>query len=505
VQELAKKFRKLFAGLPRAYGTYQVQKADAKGIKLKGKARTINGEVTTELWERHLEGKQRLGIVPIRDDGTIRFAAIDVDCYDVNLSELEEQCAEMGLPLVPCRSKSGGAHLYLFGSEDLEATGVRRHLMEWAAALGFPGSEVFPKQDALASTKDVGNWINMPFFDCARTTCYAVVAGHAVGANKFLEVAHKRAVTMPDIEGLQLPQRELLEEGPPCLQYLCRVGFPDGSRNNALFDLGVYARLRYGDHEWEPWVDRFNQQYMRPGTSTEVQNIVRSLRRKTYHYMCDQHPIANHCNKTLCRQRKYGIGSGTDGTEPNILIDYLVKIDSRPPTWYVGVDGKRVELTTDDLMVQDRFRKLCLEQINKIPDRITKKRWDDMVQQLCENIEIVDVPPDAGADGQFMFHLEQYCTGVVQARTKEDILSGKPWTDPDMARTYFRSSDLITYLRQQHFRDFTTRQIWDRLRLIGGHTQFQLNGKCTQCWWVPEFVRQNEDLPVPRVQPEEDF
>lgn len=34
---------------------------------------------------------------------------------------------------------------------------------------------------------------------------------------------------------------EEIKDGPPCLQALMRQGFPEGTRNNGLFNIGVYS------------------------------------------------------------------------------------------------------------------------------------------------------------------------------------------------------------------------------------------------------------------------
>ena len=65
-----------------------------------------------------------------------------------------------------CRSKSGGAHLYLFLKQYEQAAVVREYLLEMAVALGHSGCEIFPKQDKILSDRgDVGNFINLPYFD----------------------------------------------------------------------------------------------------------------------------------------------------------------------------------------------------------------------------------------------------------------------------------------------------------------------------------------------------
>src|ERR1017187_10222726 len=117
---LAHRFHILFRGCERAHGFYGAitpDRARADG-KFVGKPVTKREPVTDELWEAHLKGEYGLGIIPIRDDGTTSWGAIDIDVYEgLDHGGLASQIAKQELPLIPCRSKSGGAHLLLFCTE----------------------------------------------------------------------------------------------------------------------------------------------------------------------------------------------------------------------------------------------------------------------------------------------------------------------------------------------------------------------------------------------------
>src|SRR5260370_23131590 len=80
---LAPRFHALFAGMERAHGAYgkPSERREEDG-KLKGAAVTRREPVTNLLWERHLQSDANgIGIIPIRDDGTCVFGAVDVDVY----------------------------------------------------------------------------------------------------------------------------------------------------------------------------------------------------------------------------------------------------------------------------------------------------------------------------------------------------------------------------------------------------------------------------------------
>lgn len=490
----AKELYSLFKGLDRAYGQFII--TEKQGAKVKGRAQTILGQVTVELWEKHLAGKEGLGIVPITDSEICYFGAIDIDHYDIDFNYLEEKINKFGFPLLLCTTKSGGAHLYIFSKSGIQAKTLRDKLTEWAGALGYPGIEIFPKQIKLASHKDVGNWINMPYFGGDDSNRYGVVDGKALSLAQFIDKAKTSAVTQDTIEQIKVPTIEGLEDIPPCLETLCRIGFPEGSRNNALFNMGVYARMRFVD-DWEYKIDEYNRQYMTPGTAQEVVNIIKALKKKTYFYKCNEEPVCGYCNKTVCRQRKYGIGQSD---EWNITIDTdCQKILTDPPYWVVSIEGVRIELTGPDLMQQHRFRLKCIEKINKVPSMMKNPAWDKTVQFILDSAEEIEAPKDAGAEGQLQFYLEQFCTQKAQARVREEMLSGKPYTEK--GRTYFRSGDLAKYLDQQHFRELSQKDLYRALRKLGvEHHQLNAGNTTIQCWSIPAFDHSNPTLPIHRVE-----
>jgi len=491
---IAQELLELYKGLERAHGKFII--TERKGDKVKGRATTIIAPVTVELWEQHLTGEQGLGIVPIRDDSMCHFGAIDIDDYNVKISDIEKKVASFGLPLIPCTTKSGGVHLYLFSKEGVPAKLLRDCLTEWAGGLGFPGIEIFPKQIQLASDKDVGNWINMPYFNVNETNRYGIYKGNQLLAEDFIKRAKKLYVTEDILDKIVIPVVDGMEGAPPCISTLCRAGFPEGSRNNALFNLGVYARMRFMD-DWETKIDEYNRKYMNPGSAQEVVNIIKSLKKKTYFYKCNEQPLCNYCNKTVCRQREFGVGQSDE--EWNITIDTdCQKILTDPPYWVISIEGVRLELTSQDLMSQQKFRLKCIEKINKVPSKVKSTDWDKMVQTILDTAEEVEAPQDAGSQGQLIFLLEQFCTQRAQARVMEELLSGKPWTDEE--RTYFRSGDFIKYLDQQHFRELNRTQIYAALRNAGvTHHQLNKGKKCIQCWSVAEFAHDMKPLPVHKI------
>lgn len=141
------RFAELFSGRTDAYGT--------------GQGRWVRQPVTFTEYVLHLEGHgPGLGIAPLRDDGTVSFAAIDLD-------EPNFEAAEAMATMLPGtswieRSRSGNAHVLVFFAEPVAGWIPRGILRKATAAIGKPSVEVFPKQDRLLPGM-LGNYLNLAY------------------------------------------------------------------------------------------------------------------------------------------------------------------------------------------------------------------------------------------------------------------------------------------------------------------------------------------------------
>ena len=169
-----KNFIDLFSGLQRAHGCTYVEKKNADGTKIKGKSFVKREPVTEQLWTNHLNGiEPSLGIIPIDETNKCKWGCIDVDKYNLDHRKIITLINNNNLPLTMCRSKSGGAHIFLFTTVPVDASLMRDKLSSISAFLGFGNAEVFPKQVELKSEDDTGNFLNLPYFNHEKTTRYA--------------------------------------------------------------------------------------------------------------------------------------------------------------------------------------------------------------------------------------------------------------------------------------------------------------------------------------------
>ena len=486
----SEKFAAIFDGLADAYGTYRVDRKQANGKNV-GYTQVHHEPRTTAHWDRHLAGQgEALGIIPINRDNACKWGAIDIDVYPIEHKALVDKIRKHKLPFICFRSKSGGAHLSLFSTEWMPAREMRDTLTRLMAALGYSAdTEIFPKQIKLHAN-DTGNYLTVPYFDAEEGLRYAFMDdGTAATLEQFFELHEEHVQTPEQILALSLEEEvEGLSEGPPCLQFLCHQGFPEGTRNNGLFNLGVYLRKAYPD-DWETQIMTFNMQYMDPPLPLNEVNIVaKQLRQKDYTYKCRDMPIVSHCNRDVCRTRKHGIGGGPTATVAN-----LRKYDSDPPVWFLDVNGVPVELDTDALMNQNSFQKACVEQINFFPQTATKPIWEGRMNALLSEMitmegSIIEVSKDSSVNGQFYDLLEEFCTSMQTANDMEEILLRRPWTDEEKKRTLFRLKDLSGHLRKNRFFEYKPNVISQRLRDIGGEPlQIRIKNKPTRVWAVPSF------------------
>lgn len=502
-KELAEQFMARFKGLDRAYGRYDIQGTKADSVKKTGRASTVQAPLTLDLWVKHLSGEQGLGVVPITDDSNCVWGCIDVDVYDIDINKVEKDTAK--LPIIVCRSKSGGVHAFLFTSEPVPAALMKKKLTEACARLGFGNLEIFPKQtEILTSRNDTGNWLNMPYFDADKTMRYCVKNGDALTAEEFLTYAAEKALTLEELEKFQVFDLKAgaaaIPDGPPCLQILCELKVGSGGRNKALFNFGVYFKNAHPD-DWQQRLEDLNRRFFDPPLDhKEMAVTVKSLERKSYNYTCTQDPIKQYCDKPTCVKRKFGV-RGSEASDPDLpMIGGLVKFESAPPVWFLDVEGRRIgPLETADIQIQERFQRACIEHANLMPKTVKINKWQTKISELLLTCQVVELPEDSSPVGMLLQHLEHFCIGRAQCEDWDDLAgSNKPYTDPESNITYFKLKDFLDYLDRCRFKEMKRPQITVALKQhgcsTGGH---KVKGKFINLWSVPAFEKQDVKLKTP--------
>ena len=496
----AKRLLAAFAGAANAHGTTTVGRVGRNG-KAESNSKIIREPLTEALVQDHINGGQGIGAIPINESNTCKFGALDVDIYDLNHEEVQAKIQKLKLPLVHCRSKSGGAHLYLFLNEWESAAQVRDYLTEMSIAMGFSGCEIFPKQDTIIAERgDVGNFINMPYFNAEMTQRYCFDANNeALELDEFLDAVDAATISLPELEAIRFAgERKLFTDGPPCLEHLFADGPVSEERNKSMFMCGVYNKQKFSD-DWEKRSEEDNRTLCSdPLSSHEMSNLCKSLGKKDWGYTCKDQPFKSYCDPALCASRKFGIGNDA----PDALqVGSLTIMMSEPRVYFMDVNGGRIQISTEQLQNQSLWQRACMEQMNFMPPQVKPDKWQKQVNELMKTATHLDVPEEATVMGQFKDHMRSYCTSHIRAMAPEEMEMGKPWTDGH--ETKFKLDGLLDFLHQRRFKAENRGQMIQMIRDLGGenHTQNinKSDGTRTtmRCWSVPSY---EEDTPTLTVK-----
>ena len=448
------KFKNIFKGLTIAYGQYQKGDRATNGNKQGGKAFIVRKNVSDDLWEKHLQGEgPALGIIPITEDNTCRWGCIDIDEYNFDHGKLVQSIRNFNFPLIVCRSKSGGAHVFLFTKENISASLMQSKLKQMSAVLGYEGSEIFPKQtEILVERGDTGNFLNLPYHNEMKGLRYAINDnGSGCTLEEFYKLYDVYSCSKEEVEKIKIQEKKIEEAfpgGPPCLNKLASIGFGEGSRNNALFNIAVYYKQSKPD-TWEDEIVKANMKFMEPPLSnSEVQQLIKSVNRKGYDkYRCKDAPINSVCQAGLCRTKRFGVGFGE---EEMPQLGSLTKYTSSPPQWFLDVGETRIELKSEQLYNAGMFALACLDQANKIVPVPKVQDWKKhFLKPMMANLQEVEPLQSLDPINEITSHLQDWTTNRQSARTLDDIFNKLPFTEDEF--TYFRLEDFYAFLKKNNW------------------------------------------------------
>lgn len=490
------RFAALFPGYEKAYTTFKPRGKNPSG-KMIGKYTTYRGAPTLQTYRNHLEGTAGLTLIMLREDLTVSFGAIDYDNYSSDPIKADAHVKELGLPLVVCRSKSGGVHLYCFTEEPVPADWMRDRLAEWTAALGLSAkTEQFPKQSVRGGDDDVGNGINLPYFNVEESPRPAIIDGEPGTLEQFIEKAEALRLPSSRLQWQAPNESAIFEDGPPCLQTLEKSGgFVQGTKKDGMFSVVIYLKKRFRD-TWQDEADRYNTA-MAGIRSDELQEIVKSHKKKNYEYKCKQPPLNAVCNRRLCRTRTYGVGEAGGIENTGIALGGLTRYESPnqgdDPLFALEINGRRILVTHTQLYSRDEFNRACLAQANVIAVHMSPTKWLEALHQILPSADVVMLPEDASPTGQLWERIIGFLTEQVMAPEKEKVLLGQPYREGDTV--FFRSSDLFKYLDARRVPYKSPQMVWDLLRRKGADkTAWNLPGnKGVNVWYIKAPV---EDVPI---------
>lgn len=491
-------FQNIFTGNTKAYGVHEY-KFSKKGDKEQGTSYTKPYPVTFSLYEKHLKGEKGLGIIPITHSNLCNFAVIDIDVYNEKVDKYVHIVYKYNIPILPFRTKSGGLHLFMFVKPAISAKKIRNYMYGFVTILGLNiKTEVFPKQNILKNDS-VGSWINLPYYNCNDTKQYLY------GPNKEklpIEIAINeiKKKTQNEETVAEFFDNIPLNDAPPCLQTIYLFSDTD-NRNEYLFSLAAYFKVKYGD-DFEQKVAEANNFLSKPLSIKELSDtVIASHKKRNYSYRCAEPPLAYFCNKKICSNRKYGLG----GDEINQLsYGAFVQVRSDPPYYVWTINEKQLKFFSElDIMLQQRFRQLCFRELHILPFRLKELKWTKIINNVLKNVITtkVDEGDDISPGALFKEYLYEFLEKRVAAKNKEQILVDRVFKDEEKKCYIFKSAKLIDFLLyQKQFRSFKAVEIHARLKDMGGMAMRYYINKVMQrirVWSLPfkcveEFVTKDE-------------
>lgn len=474
-------FMSLFSGSKHNYGEY-IYTENKKNGKLEGQASTVKNKlITIHEYRAHLEGIKGLGIIPINENQKCVFCVLDVDVYDRDLTMYIEAIERGNFPLVPFMSKSGGLHIYLFFKQEVSARIAIDAMRKFSVMLAIDllvktnknkSIEIFPKQIKLQD-KEVGNWINLPYYNHEHTRQCAIREGKHLTLTDALVYIRNKQSTMTEVN--YFFKECAFSDAPPCLQTLYFLNPFDHNtgRNNFLFSFGVYLKKK--DEEFfEQSLSEVNENIKSPLPGNELeQTVLKSLRKRDYMYKCKEDPCVDYCQKTECGRREFGIGK-SDGYFSSVECGQLYQYRTHQPyyEWDVRLQGqelfKRLRFTSEDEIIrQDTFLKLCMRELHEIPSKLKQGEWFNKVNQALKELRIIAVDAEDDTSPLILFKnlFVDFLTGRARAETKDQILAKRVFFDDEQERYVFRVKDLIDYLFiQKGFKYFSPTEIHGLLR-----------------------------------------
>jgi len=496
-------FMALFDGNTAGYGQHVFDESGACNNW------TVTGSPRLETYKAHLEGKKGLGIVPVQPGNTCVFGCIDYDAHhkegasEVDLIALESKVAKLDLPLMVCRSKSGGAHLWAFFAERVQATECKSLLVTWAKQLGIAKeSEIFPKQVYL-SDGQIGNTINLPYFDADKTNRFCVFEGAEIGIIEFIKLSNEHLLSKEEIRGIL---NEGHSDAPPCIERMIRNGVPAGSRNEAMYNVTIYMRRKDPKGYRDAIIDLNSTMLRKPLPIRELRRTISSASNKDYRYRCKESPCRDLCDRDVCLTRTYGIRPD-DLFDDDELYGQLIKHRTDPVQWVLTVKGKQVTMNTHVLMEHRRLMEAVADATTTVIPAMKPVEWMRKLSDLMENAIEEDAPQDATVGGALMGKLVEFVrkarlpqddSDQSKAESRESLHRGQPtaeYTSNGMCVVHFRGKDFIEFLKRTRHGDVRGATIWMTLRRNGVATgKIRVGSSIVSVWSVP--VKINDDSQI---------
>ena len=503
---MLEKFINIFEGLERAYG--QFKKNDKKlSVKVEGRPWIEHKPLTSQLWENHLNGVgNRLGVFPLKDDGTCKWGAIDIDVNNYDYENLLKKIRELKLPLIMFRSKSGRAHVYMFMKEFTSAEEVQTVMKKFAGRLGLADilDRVYPMQTSLADKKD-GSWLNMPYFNHEEGSTYAYTDEFEdASIDQFFELYDQHVQTdlteflreeiqEPRKKSKTVKEKKLEDFFLPCTKNCLKLNggkVPSENRNDYLLHMytwsmravekGVEKIEAYSKMDAAALLKHFNRQYLeRPLEEKEIDNTVLKSTDREYKYLCKRQSIKKYCDVSACLRNLCGIDpkQAEELITAEEAVGNITEYTSEPPIYYESVDVKsrsgdgftriRVEMKGSELIDKTKWVNILADSGSFPRPAILKmKPLDFQAFQYArlEKRQYEEAEEEASDNHEFKMIVYDFIRKATVSFNQGDLLDGGCYVTQE-GRLHFKLKRLMEYLKSQK-NNISQKKVCFRLRHI---------------------------------------
>lgn len=370
----------------------------------------------------HFEGKRGVGVCPITSNNTINFACIDIDDYECDIERIDNDINALNLPLIICKSKSNGLHLFLFIEETKNIKKTLEILEFYAKKLKLNKYELFPKQNYL-DKNSIGNTINLPYFNIDNEdysqACYN--NGDYIDLEHFCSLIDVMKINIDKINNIQEEFSDNIEkinnminveyqDAPPCIKtILVRGEILEGERSNSLFAIGTYLKMKF-ETDWERRLRVINLEYIKTSPFEDkdlIKMIINPLKQKPYTYKCSDIPLINLCDKAKCKTCPYGKFSKKNDLENisnDLSIDHMqiiktldTKFSGRETTTFMltyhsqqkGIKNIKVD-SVETLNSAKKMSYTIQSQIGEYV-KLDQNMWEKRLIVLYDQAETIDL------------------------------------------------------------------------------------------------------------------
>jgi len=458
----------------------------------------------------HCRGQVTVSAYCNNNLGNVAAAALDIDSKVDEAKELghfvRHWLAHFELPAHLEASGSKGYHLWLVFKCFVPAAKAQRLLIlalaEWEVDHGKPqfGVEVFPKQSGPTSFDSPGSSIKLPWGRHRVTGKRCVFLNGNMAPFEdwgLAAIEGSRRVTEEDLDMVlaEFPEpappptsaeRRTTAYGLPCFAKMME-GVPEGFRHTASFRLAVQLyRQGVSEARAVSMLLEWNRECAPPLPDRVILRNVQDAFTGKYKLGCADIEAAGFCDKSCPVLNKRILErDGKVAAPAEEIIDSLIKVMSRPPTYRAVVLGHQVPLTVDQLYRMSLFRKTVMAEVDFIPHiGMKQSEWEQLVNKWLRDKTVEEAPPDAADEAELLGLIYDWLEESPLAELAEDVKAGRPLLRD--SAWYFRVKDIVAYLRNKHRITARQAQLWPTIKGGGGTSEVvRVRGQLFRMWRLP--------------------